>query len=155
MFKTLILTILLLTNLIANESQTKKHLSYETSISLLNSIKKDGIILGSGTRLVYVFLDPLCPYSRKFISLVSQDDKMLSKYRYCIYLYSIPRLHSADAVSAVYISKKPLETLLDTMVQKKVHTAAGNNFTKSRVQRIDAIAKKMNVNKRPFLIIQK
>ncbi|QOP40694.1 hypothetical protein [Sulfurimonas marina] len=155
MFKTVILTILLALYLNASEVQHNSSPSYETSISLLKSIERDGLIYGKGKRLVYVFLDPLCPYSRKFISMVSQNPKMLLKYRYCIYLYSIPRLHSTDAVSAVYLSKKPIDTLLKIMIAKQTILATGTPLSKQRVQRIATVAKKMNVNKRPFLIIQK
>ncbi|WP_304544195.1 hypothetical protein [Sulfurimonas microaerophilic] len=155
MIKTIIFTILLAVYLNASETLQQKPLTYETSISLLKSIENDGIIYGKGKLLVYVFLDPLCPYSRKFISMVSQNPKMLLKYRYCIYLYSIPRLHSTDAVSAVYLSKKPIDTLLKIMIEKQTISAVGTPLSNQRVQRIATIAKKMNVNKRPFLIIQK
>ena len=75
-----------------------------------------------GKRSLYVFIDPLCPHSRKFITMISKNPKMLSKYQYHLFLYSIPRMKSTDVVSAVYMSENPMETLLQIMVEEKVST---------------------------------
>ena len=156
MIKMIIITILLMFSVVfAEELKAHKHLPYDTSITLLQGIQNDAIILGEGKKLVYVFVDPLCPHSRKFITMVSQSPTMLSRYRYCIFLYSIPRMKSTDVVSAVYMSPKPIETLLQIMVEKKVSSTKGNEATDARVARIAEIANKMDVYKRPYLVIKK
>ncbi|WP_289413867.1 hypothetical protein [Sulfurovum zhangzhouensis] len=152
----IIITILLMFGvLFADEQKAHTHLSYDTSVTLLQDIQSDAIILGEGKKLVYVFVDPLCPHSRKFITMVSQSPEMLSKYRYCIFLYSIPRLKSTDVVSAVYMSPKPIDTLLQIMVEQKVSSTKGDEVTIAKVARIAKIANKMDVYKRPYLIIKK
>ena len=143
------------TMLFANEQKEHKHLSYDVSVSLLSSIHNDAIILGSGEKLLYVFIDPLCPHSRKFISMISKNPKMLSKYQYHLFLYSIPRLKSTDVVSAVYMSSKPIETLLETMIEEKVSYDKGNEMTKARVNRIAKVAQEIDVYKRPYIFIIK
>lgn len=143
------------TMLCANEQKAHKHLSYELSFSLLQSIHNDAIILGNGKKFLYVFIDPLCPYSRKFITMVSKNPKMLSKYQYRILLYSIPHMKSTDVVSAVYISPNPIDTLLQIMVEDKIRYDKGNEMTKARVNRIDAVAKEIDVYKRPYIFIMK
>ena len=143
------------TVLFANEQKEHKHLSYDVSVSLLSSIHNDAIILGSGEKLLYVFIDPLCPHSRKFISMISKNPKMLSKYQYHLFLYSIPRLKSTDVVSAVYMSSKPIETLLETMIEEKVSYDKGNEMTKARVNRIAKVAQEIDVYKRPYIFIIK
>ena len=156
MIKTIILSICLMgTVLFANEQKEHKHLSYDVSVSLLSSIHNDAIILGSGEKLLYVFIDPLCPHSRKFISMISKNPKMLSKYQYHLFLYSIPRLKSTDVVSAVYMSSKPIETLLETMIEEKVSYDKGNEMTKARVNRIAKVAQEIDVYKRPYIFIVK
>lgn len=156
MKRILIITIFLMANvLFAGEQKAHKHLSYDASVTLLQSIQDDAIILGEGEKLVYVFVDPLCPHSRKFITMVSKNATMLSKYRYCIFLYSIPRLKSTDVVSAVYMSTKPTETLHDIMIEDKVSRTKGDDKTLARIARIEAVAKEMDVYKRPYLIIKK
>lgn len=156
MMKTIILTLFLINTLLSANTESKyKPLSYDKSLSLLQSIHDDGILLGSGEKLVYAFIDPLCPYSRKFISMISKNPKMLSKYQYQLFLYSIPRLNSTDVVSAIYMSQTPVERLLETMLEDDITYNEGNEITKAKVKRIDHIAKEMNVNKRPFIFIPK
>lgn len=156
MTKIFFLMIFLMTNvLFAGEQSAHKHLSYDTSYKLLQSIENDAIILGEGEKIVYVFVDPLCPHSRKFITMVSQNRTMLSKYRYYIFLYSIPRLKSTDVVSAVYMSPKPTETLLQIMVDEKVNATKGDEATIAKIAKIKEVAKEMDVYKRPYLIIKK
>jgi len=141
------------TMLFSNEQKDHKHLTYSLSLSLLQTIHDDAIILGNGKKTIYVFVDPLCPHSRKFISMVSKNSKMVSKYKYHIFLYSIPRLKSTDVVSATYMSPTPIKTLLQIMVENKVHDDKGNDMSKARVNRIDSVAKKMDVYKRPYIFI--
>jgi len=156
MIKAIISTLCLLsTVLFANAQKEHKNLPYDVSVSLLKSIHDDAIILGSGKKLLYVFLDPLCPHSRKFIKMVSKNPKMLSKYQYCLFLYSIPRMKSSDVVSAVYMSSDIKKTLLQIMVEEKLSHHKGNEMTKAKVHRIDAVAKEMDVYKRPYIVIVK
>jgi hypothetical protein len=143
------------TVLFANEQKEHKHLSYDVSVSLLSSIHNDAIILGSGKKLLYVFIDPLCPHSRKFIAMITKNPKMLSKYQYHLFLYSIPRMKSEDVVSAVYMSSNPEETLLQIMVKDKVIYDKGNDMTKARVDRIAKVAQEIDVYKRPYIFIIK
>ena len=156
MIRIIILSICLMaTVLFANEQKEHKHLSYNVSVSLLNSIHNDAIVLGSGQKLLYVFIDPLCKHSRKFITMVNKNTKMLSKYQYHLFLYSIPRLKSTDVVSAVYLSSNPIETLLEIMVEEKVYTEKGNKTTKAKVNRITTVAQEIDVYKRPYIYIMK
>jgi len=154
MIKAIIISLFLMnTMLFSNEQKDHKHLTYSLSLSLLQTIHDDAIILGNGKKTIYVFVDPLCPHSRKFISMVSKNSKMVSKYKYHIFLYSIPRLKSTDVVSATYMSPTPIKTLLQIMVENKVHDDKGNDMSKARVNRIDSVAKKMDVYKRPYIFI--
>lgn len=143
------------TVLFANEQTAHQPLSYDESVSLLQSIDSDAIVLGNGEKLLYVFIDPLCSHSRKFITMVSKNPKMLSKYQYHLFLYSLPRLKSTDVVSAVYISANPRETLLQVMIQDKVRYDKGDEMTKAKVDRIAAVAQEIGVYKRPYIFIMK
>jgi hypothetical protein len=156
MMKKIILTIFLFSTILsAGEQQEHKHLPYDISARLLKSIQCDAIVLGKGEKQVFVFVDPLCPHSRKFITMVSKNPKMLSKYRYYIYLYSIPRLKSTDVVSVIYMSPNPVEMLLQVMVEHKVSSIPGNEATLARTTRIAKVAQKIDVYKRPYLFMIK
>jgi len=156
MIKAIILSLtLIVTVSFANEPNEHQNLSYEASVSLLQTIHNDAIVLGNGEKTVYVFIDPLCPHSRKFITMVSKNPTMLSKYQYHLFLYSIPRMKSTDVVSEIYRSEDPIGTLLEVMVEEKVHYAKKDEITKSKVERIATVAQEMNVNKRPYIFIIK
>lgn len=151
MFKYLFLLFLAFYSLHAQET----HSSYQLSVEALQSIEHDGIVYGSGSKNVYVFLDPLCPYSRKFLSLVASNDLMLKKYRYTIYLYEIPRLQSAKTIASIYASHTPLQTLLDVMLHDaKIPEKSGEAVAKT-ISEIEEVGKKLHVKKRPFLVVQK
>ncbi len=156
MIKAIILSICLIVTVSFSDTQKEHiHLSYDKSASLLQTIQKDAIVLGNGHKLVYVFIDPLCPHSRKFITMVSENPMMLSKYQYHLFLYSIPRMKSTDVVSAIYMSENPLETLLEIMVEEDVHYEKGNLGTKEKINRITEVAEEMDVYKRPYIFIIK
>ena len=154
MIKVIIFSLFLMGSvLLANDQREHKQLPYNQSLSLFQSIDDDAIIFGSGEKIIYVFIDPLCPYSRKFITMVSKNPIMTSKYQYHIFLYSIPRLKSTDVVSAVYMSPHPLETLLEIMVEDKLYSDKGSDKTSSIVDRIGNVAEQMDVYKRPYIFI--
>jgi len=128
---------------------------YADSLEMLKSIEDKAFVYGSGEKKVYLFIDPWCKYSRKFVALVSKNPQMLSKYRYYIYLYGIPRLRSKKAIAAVYQSKDPLKTLLDIMLNDDHQTAAVTEATEDKITSITDVAKKLQIDKRPFIIIEK
>jgi len=60
------------TALSADEQKEHKHLSYDVSASLLQRIHNDAIILGSGEKMLYVFIDPLCPQYLQLLDKTKQ-----------------------------------------------------------------------------------
>lgn len=128
--------------------------AYANQLKSLESIEEKAFVYGRGEKKVYLFIDPWCKYSRKFISLVSKNPRMLSKYRYYIYLYGIKRLHSKKAIAAVYQSKDPLTTLLDIMLNDNHQTARVTEATKNKIDVISNVAQTLHIHKRPFIIIE-
>ena len=150
-FFSLLLTATLLT---ADGGREHAALPYAESVALLQGIRSDAIVLGEGKTEVYVFVDPLCPHSRKFMTMVSGNAKMLTKYKYYIFLYSIPRLRSEGVVSAIYTSEKPLDLLLKIMVDKQTpQTGTFDGRVGKTVADIAAVARALDVYKRPYIIV--
>lgn len=147
--------IFIVVTLCADESDAHLHLPYGETMQMIGAIKHDAIILGEGGQEVHVFLDPLCPHSRKFIAMVSGSPRMLAKYRYHIYLYSIPRLHSEKTVSAIYASAVPGEALLGVMVGGKAIEPASTAAGERAVAEIADAAGRIDVYKRPYIIVEK
>lgn len=155
MKRLLFFLVLISTLLNADGAQTHREPPYERTMPLLESIKNDAIVLGKGKTEVFVFVDPLCPYSRKFMTMVSRNEKMLTKYRYYIFLYSIPRLHSEAMVSMIYASEKPLKLLMKVMVEKVKVDAEMVEASRQKISKIAAVAQEIDVYKRPYLIVAK
>ena len=155
MFKYLFLLTFIFFSLTANEPKNEPSIGYKDSLATLESIKHDTIIYGWGERNVYVFLDPLCPHSRKFLSLIATNKLMLSKYRYSIYLYGIARLKSTKSIAAIYESQAPQQTLLEVMLEDAKISELSSGKADQIISEIEEVAKKLHVNKRPFLIVEK
>ncbi|HHH72623.1 MAG TPA: hypothetical protein ENL04_02205 [Sulfuricurvum sp.] len=134
---------------------TYKALPYDSTLSLLRSVSHDAIILGTGRQNVHVFIDPLCPHSRKFVSMVVGQQAMLSKYRFHFYLYSIPRLHSEAAVLAVYLSDDAAGILIDIMVHQAAIPPVRVGNEVAQVRQVASVAEQIGVFKRPFLFVER
>jgi len=141
----------------AVEKHVHIKLPLSQSLPILETIKGDALHLGRGERQVYLFVDPLCPHSRDFIDLIATNEKLLQRNNYNIYLYTLKRLHSEKVVMAIYMSEDPLHTLLDVMVRKdkiKVEVKPSQDV-RLKVAAIESVAKKLDVYKRPYLILTK
>lgn len=130
-------------------------LLFAQNYSDLRSIDSKAILMGDGDTDIYVFVDPLCRFSRKFMVKVTQNKMMLRKYKYHIFLYELPKLHSTNTINYIYNSPKKLQTLLDVMLRgnKVKHLIKPTKTSIKTVNDISNTAKKINVNKRPFIII--
>ncbi|CAA6817967.1 MAG: Unknown protein [uncultured Sulfurovum sp.] len=154
MLKIIILSFCLITTLVSATKENKP-LSYDASLKLLEETKSDAIVLGTGAKTLYVFIDPLCKHSRKFVRMVSKNSKMLSKYQYHFFLYALPRLKSTEVISAIYLSENPIKTQLDVMVKNKIFHNKDTNKIKEKISRINTVAEKIAVSKRPYIFIVK
>ncbi len=132
------------------EANERKGVDYADSYGLVHFIDKHAIIMGSGKKNVYVFIDPLCRYSRKFMKLSANNESLLKKYRFHLFLYEIPRLHSSKVINAIYSSKEPLQLLKEVMLKNK---KIGSNKELDEVRQISKVATKIGVFKRPFIIV--
>jgi len=82
---------------------------------------------------------------------------MRKGYSYYFYLYTLPRMHSEAMVATIYDNDNPVELMLDVMVRHKEvqvkKTAAKPVFQK--IKEIAAVAEKLDVYKRPYIIMVK
>ena len=143
--------------LMAVEKSVHKKLSLSQSLPILEAIKGDALHLGMGERKVYLFVDPLCPHSQDFMDLIATNEKLLQRNNYNIYLYTLKRLHSEKVVTAIYMSEDPLHALLNVMIKKdeiKVEVNPSSDVL-SKIAAIESVAEKLDVYKRPYLILTK
>ncbi len=134
-----------------------KELSTAQAIALVHPIESLAIQYGTGNVKAYIFVDPKCPHSRDFLSMIYDSDKMRSIYHYYIFFFELKRLHSHDLIGTIYASSTPLQQTLGVMVGKKKIKELKSFPTNvnERIEAIAAVAEAIGVNKRPYLILNK
>jgi len=144
--------------LFANEPLiSKKKASLSVALPLLKSIDKDAIIVGEGLIDVYAFIDPVCPRSREFVSMIIENDKMRERYRYHFFFYELGRFHSQGMIAKIYSEKDPLSIMKKVMIEEEnisALTSFSSKITK-KIENISEIAMKLDINKRPYLFVVK
>jgi hypothetical protein len=154
-----LLAVLLLLSLPATANDVKEHpkLPLEKALPLLEPISSDAIRMGNGSVKVHVFIDPNCPRSREFVTLISENEKMRSRYSYYFYFYELKRFKSRALIKTIYRAKNPLQAMLDVMVNKQELKAPSlpDKQVSDKIARIAKTARALDVYKRPYLIMIK
>jgi len=136
------------------------HASEDTQkekIALIQPIEQHAIIYGEGERKIYVFVDPKCPHSRDFITMINENAKMRGMYRYYIFFYELKRFHSHNLIATLYASSSPLQRTLEVMVGGKeiVTDTRIEPKIEAKIDDIARVADTIGISKRPYLIILK
>ena len=156
MLRTFLLLLFLLTGLYSQESKPKQLLAPEATLGVLDSIKSEAIVLGHGKKEVHAFIDPLCSLSQRYLQfLYAEQDRMFAKYTLYLYLYELPRKHSAGHIRTILASKMPDIALKSLMVNGDdlmLETVESPQI-EARIRHISEAAEKIGVYKRPYIII--
>ncbi len=122
----------------------------------LESISKHAIKFGSGEESeVYVFVDPLCPYSRNLIKKIDEDRMLQLSNTYYIFLYRLPRFDSEKTMQYIYESSDPKETLIEIMVYEYEVDLSDFQARKTTIDALGEIAEvaaTLDMTKRPYMI---
>lgn len=151
------IVLIFLLQLMVTPIEAKEPLTPQKTKELLNGIESYAMVYGEGAKKVYVFVDPKCPHSQDFISMISENSKMRSTYRYFIFFYELKRFNSHDLIGTIYESSAPLQRTFEVMVEKK-EIPANSRLEPKTEEKIDAIshvADEIGISKRPYLIIAK
>jgi len=154
----LLVFFLLSASVFANEPLiTKKKAPLSVALPLLKGIDQYAIVIGSGPTHMYAFIDPVCPRSREFVSMIVESAKMQERYTYHFFYYELTRFHSKNLIGTVYSAKNPLEMMKTVMVDAKevsVLTTFSSAITKE-INAIADVAEKLDIYKRPYLFVVK
>lgn len=144
----LIILILLSINIFALETTQPK--------DLLNSISKHAIRIGTGeVNSYYVFVDPMCPHSKKLIKLLSENMMKQIQSTFYVFLYRLPKFESDQLIHFIYQSQNPKSSLMDIMVANKQPDLSSYEINHDRIDMIDniaSVAKQLKMKKRPYII---
>lgn len=149
--------LLLCLSLFLSSESMAKDLTTQQMMALIRPIEPLAMQYGTGNVKAYVFVDPKCPHSRDFISMIYESDKMRSIYHYYIFFYELKRFQSHDLIGTIYSSSSPLQKMLGVMVGGKEMEERESFSAKveNRINAIETVAETIGVNKRPYLIIKK
>jgi thioredoxin-related protein len=122
----------------------------------LEQTSKYAIKIGNGkSKLIYVFVDPKCKYSKRLMTKITENKMLQLTNTYYIYLYRLPRLDSKKLIYYIYQSDDPKSTLIDVMVYDdlvELEDFHATDKTKREVQIISDMAKKLDMTLRPYMI---
>jgi len=143
--KTLFFVLLLSLNLFGSQKEEV----------LLKSISEYAIRIGTGNvSREYVFIDPLCPHSRKYIKMISEDEDLQKENSYFVFLYRLPKFDSDALIQYIYQAKDKRTVITQIMIDKKDMEDALFDFevnekTVKIVNKIALVAQKLKVDRRP------
>ena len=128
--------------------------SYAASRTELLNLEKDAIVFGNGPTQVYAFVDPMCHKSKDYISFISEEQKLLEKNTYYVFLHRLEKFPSDKVIDYIYEAEYPKEALLAVMVDnKKVVSEQLLKTVDAKRARIDKAADSTGMTRRPYLLI--
>ena len=123
---------------------------------MLESISEHAIRIGSGdAKVVYLFVDPKCKYSRRIMKIIDNNKMLQLTNSYYIFLYKLPILDSKKLIQYIYQSKDQKTTILDVMVDEDITDLDEFEVTEKTLKAIQSIAKvanKLDIQVRPYII---
>lgn len=149
--------LLLIFSLFMTPQCAAKDMTTPQMLALINPIEPLAMEFGTGSIKAYVFVDPRCPHSRDFLSMIYDNEKMKNSYHYYIFFYELKRFKSHNLIGTIYSSSSPLLKTFGVMVEGKEMKELKSFSAKveERIDSIESVAKAIGVNKRPYLIIKK
>jgi hypothetical protein len=122
----------------------------------LEAISKHAIKFGTGNASdVYVFVDPLCSYSRSLMKKIEENKMLQLSNTYYIFLYRLPRLDSEKTMQYILESPNQKETLTLIMVDEEIVDVEDFKAKKSTIKALQEIAKvaaTLDMTQRPYMI---
>lgn len=155
--KKILLTLLLLMPPALLFAEAHETMRADAAIRLLEPLKPDAIELGSGPVEIFVFIDPNCKFSRQFVGMIRDSEKMLTNYHYYFFLYGLARLQSEKAIETIYAAAVPDEAMVGYMLDAKSMQSIQTrpSVPLQRIERIKAAAEAIGVDRRPYMILNK
>ncbi len=123
---------------------------------LMNSIMDDAIRIGNGPNIYYAFVDPLCPKSQRFITMINERKDLQHKNAYYIFLYRLPSFDSDEYIYYIYQSHDPLAALKEIMIEQEYDKADlldVQETTRAKIDNIAEVGKQLKMKRRPYLLI--
>jgi len=122
----------------------------------LEAIERHAIIFGTGEiTKVYLFVDPLCSYSRTLMKKIEENKMLQLSNTYYIFLYRLQRLDSEKTMQYILESTNPKETLIEIMIDEEIVDVKDFKAKESTIKALNEIADvaaTLDMTQRPYMI---
>lgn len=150
----LLLSLLFTSHIHAIEpQQSQQLLSPHETLAALEKIKPYAIVFGEGTQEIHVFIDPYCPFAKKYLSLLlTKREQNFKENSYYFYLYKLKQKESKAAIQTILSAEDKREMLIEIMINDDFFIDE-NIGVEAKINAIADVAKKIGVNKRPYILV--
>lgn len=122
----------------------------------LEAISRYAIKIGEGKESdVYIFVDPMCRYSKKLIKKLHDNKMIRLSNTYYIFLYRLPKFDSTKMMQYILEANDPKEALIEIMVHEEpldLEDFEAKKETREALQTISEVAQTLDMTKRPYMI---
>lgn len=150
--KLIYIVLLLCFNIFATQTDS---LSQKPRV-MLESISKYAIRMGTGDeKVIYMFVDPMCKYSNRFITKISENEIVQQTNTYYIFLYRLQKFDSQKLIQFIYQSDEPESAVIDVMVDQDIidlDDFVASDETITAIQEIAKVAKEFDMTLRPYIV---
>lgn len=123
-------------------------------LEVLNTLKDNAIVFGTGDNEIHTFIDPYCELSQRYLSFIfSKKDRMFSKYTFYFYLYELKGKNSFNMITTILSSEYKDTALKTVMIDHLEIVPDDNGDAQDDIDEIEYAAKKIGVFKRPYILI--
>jgi len=150
--KYFIIVLLLCISLFSNENDEEINKPRQ----MLESIEEHAIILGEGkAKNIYVFIDPICPFSHDYITKIMNNEDLLKKNSYYIFLYRLAVFKSDKLIAYIFESEDKLATLEEVVVYGDIvdlENLKASTKTLKALKKIADVGEYLEIINRPYII---
>jgi len=122
----------------------------------LETIERHAIKFGTGEMSkVYVFVDPLCEFSRALMKKIYENKILQLSNSYYVLFYRLPILDSEHTIQYILESKDTKETLIEVMIDKEIIDVSNYEAkpqTIKAIKEIAEVAATLDMKQRPYMI---
>lgn len=152
----MIMILFLLGTSLMGVQKEKQLVAPNVTIELLETIKDNAIVLGSGKQEVHAFIDPLCFMSQLYLALIyKHNQKIFAKYTIYLYLHEIESKKSKKSILNIMSAESDEKMLRAIMLGKGDFDLKDikDEESKRTFNKIADVARRIGVYKRPYIMI--
>ena len=133
-------------------------LLHTETFKLLQKIRPYAMQLGVGMTEIYVFVDPMCPKSRAYITQISTSGHLLRTHKYFIFLYRLEKFDSDRLIRTIYSASDPKKMMQKVMIERCAPEAlkgGSEAYADAAVRTVAEVGGALEMKRRPYLMIFK